>query len=121
VGNLARALLRYRGFSQHGFHIVALFDSDPAKVGQRVEGLEVQPPEKLAEVIAAAHAELAILTVPAEQAQAVADALVAAGIRGVLNFAPAILRLPSTVRLVAVDLAVQLEQLAFLVHLGSAE
>jgi redox-sensing transcriptional repressor len=121
VGNLARALLRYRGFPQQGFHIVALFDADPAKVGQRVEGLEVHAPERLAEVIAASGAELAILTVPAEQAQKAADALVAAGIRGVLNFAPAVLRLPAHVRLVAVDLAVQLEQLAFLVHLGSAE
>ena len=121
VGNLARALLRYRGFQQQGFHIVALFDADPAKVGQRVEGLEVQPPEQLGPVIAATGAALAILTVPSEEAQKAADALVAAGIRGVLNFAPAVLRLPGHVRLVSVDLAVQLEQLAFLVHLGTAE
>jgi redox-sensing transcriptional repressor len=121
VGNLARALLRYRGFPQQGFHIVALFDADPAKVGQRVEGLEIQPPERLPAVLAATGAELAILTVPSEEAQKAADGLVAAGIRGILNFAPAVLRLPATVRLVAVDLAVQLEQLAFLVHLGGAD
>jgi redox-sensing transcriptional repressor len=121
VGNLARALLRYRGFPQQGFHIVALFDSDPAKVGQRVEGLEVQSPEQLTAVIAATGAELAILTVPAEEAQRAADLLTAAGIRGLLNFAPAVLRLPAQVRLVSVDLAVQLEQLAFLVHLQSAD
>jgi redox-sensing transcriptional repressor len=121
VGNLARALLRYRGFQQQGFHIVALFDADPAKLGQKVEGLEVHSPEQLAPLVAATGAELALLTVPAEEAQKAADALVAAGIRGILNFAPAVLRLPGHVRLVAVDLAVQLEQLAFLVHLGSAE
>ena len=121
VGNLARALLRYRGFQQQGFHIVALFDSDPAKVGQRVDGLEVHAPADLPAVIAATGAVLGILTVPAEEAQKVAEALVAAGIRGVLNFAPAVLRLPAQVRLVSVDLAVQLEQLAFLVHLDSAE
>jgi redox-sensing transcriptional repressor len=121
VGNLARALLRYRGFQQQGFHIVALFDSDPAKVGQYVDGLEVYSPDRLPAVIAASGAQLAILTVPSEAAQKAADALVAAGIRGVLNFAPAVLRLPANVRLVAVDLAVQLEQLAFLVHLGSSE
>jgi redox-sensing transcriptional repressor len=121
VGNLARALLRYRGFPQQGFHIVALFDADPAKLGQRVEGLEVCSPDRLGEVIAATGAELAVLTVPAEQAQKVADALVAAGIRGVLNFAPVVLRLPGSVRLVSVDLAVQIEQLAFLVHLGGTD
>jgi len=121
VGNLARALLRYRGFHQQGFEFVALFDADPRKVGQDVEGLQVQSPEKLAEVVAATKAELAVLAVPAESAQAVADAAVAAGIKGILNFAPTTLRLPLHVSLVAVDLAVQLEQLAFLVHLSQNE
>jgi redox-sensing transcriptional repressor len=121
VGNLARALLRYRGFQQRGFRIVALFDADPTKVGQRVDGLEVLPPERLGAVVAATGAELGLLTVPSESAQAVADALVAAGVRGVLNFAPVVLRLPPHVSLVAVDLTVQLEQLAFLVQMGGGE
>ncbi len=120
VGNLARALLRYRGFSQQGFQFVGLFDSDKTKVGQVVEGLAVQAPEKLPEVIAATKAELAVVAVPAEMAQGVADALVAAGIKGILNFAPLTLKLPANVSLVTVDLAVQLEQLAFLVHLSPA-
>src|SRR5262249_49411196 len=85
-GNLARALLRYGGFPQRGFRIVALFDSDPAKVGTQVEGLEVHPTGRMAEVVAATGAELGLLTVPPESAQAVADALVAAGVRGLLNF-----------------------------------
>lgn len=121
VGNLARALLRYRGFQQQGFRIAALFDSDPAKRGQRIDGLEVHGPEEMPAVIAATGAELGLLTVPAEAAQAVADALVAAGIRGVLNFAPVVLRLPPHVSLVSVDLTVQLQQLAFLVQLGASE
>jgi redox-sensing transcriptional repressor len=121
VGNLARALLRYRGFQQQGFRIVALFDADPAKVGQRVDGLEVYGPGQMAEVLAATGAELGLLTVPSEAAQTVADALVAAGIRGLLNFAPVVLRLPPRISLVTVDLAVQLEQLAFLVQLGAPE
>jgi redox-sensing transcriptional repressor len=121
VGNLARALLRYRGFQERGFRIVALFDADPTKVGQRVDGLELFPPERMAEVIAATGAELGLLTVPSEAAQAVADALVAAGIRGLLNFAPVVLRLPPGVSLVSVDLTVQLEQLAFLVQMASCE
>jgi redox-sensing transcriptional repressor len=116
VGNLARALLRYKGFTQRGFQIVALFDSDPAKAGLKVEGLEVYPPEKMATVIAATKAELGLLAVPSDSAQAVADRLVKAGIRGLLNFAPTVLQLPPNVCLVAVDLTVQLEQLAFQVQ-----
>jgi redox-sensing transcriptional repressor len=121
VGNLARALLRYRGFQQRGFRIVALFDADPEKVGKRVDGLEVHAATEMAAVIAATGAELGVMTVPSESAQAVADALVAAGVRGVLNFAPTVLRLPPGVSLVSVDLTVQLEHLAFLVQLGGTE
>lgn len=118
VGNLARALLRYRGFQQQGFRIVALVDADPEKVGQSVDGLTVSGPDRLAELVAATGAELGVLAVPAEAAQGVADTLVAAGIRGILNFAPTVLRLPPGVSLVSVDLTVQLEQLAFLVQGG---
>ncbi len=118
VGNLARALLRYRGFRTQGFEVLALFDADPAKVGERVEGLAVESTDRLAERVRDFGAELAILTVPAEAAQPVADALGAAGIRGVLNFAPVLLKLPPRVKLVSVDLAIQLEQLAFLIQHG---
>ncbi len=118
AGNLARALLRYHGFTQQGFKFVGLFDADPHKIGQEVEGLTVQAPDKLAEVIAKTGAALAVVAVPADTAQQVADSLVAAGIKGILNFAPVMLKLPPHVSLVAVDLAVQLEQLAFLVHLA---
>lgn len=118
VGNLARALLRYRGFQQRGFRIVALFDADPAKVGQRVDGLEVHALTALRPVLAATGAELGLVTVPSEAAQGVADALASAGVRGILNFAPTVLRLPPHVSLVSVDLTVQLEQLAFLVQMG---
>jgi len=121
VGNLARALLRYRGFEEQGFRFVALFDADPQKVGQQVDGLVIRGPDEMPAVVAATGAELGVVTVPAAAAQTVADALVAAGIRGILNFAPTILRLPPGVSLVAVDLAVQLEQLAFLVHLAGNE
>lgn len=118
VGNLARALLRYQGFRAQGFEIVGLFDADPGKVGQVVEGLAVDSVARLGERVNALRAELAVLTVPAEAAQAVADGLVTAGVRGILNFAPVLLRLPPRVRLVTVDLSIQLEQLAFLVRLG---
>jgi redox-sensing transcriptional repressor len=118
IGNLARALLRYRGFEKQGFCFVALFDADPVKVGQFVDGLEIHPLERMAEIIHKNSAELGVVAVPAEAAQTVANALVAAGIRGILNFAPTVLHLPAGVSLVAVDLAIQLQQLAFRVHLG---
>lgn len=119
VGNLARALLRYNGFVDRGFRIVALFDADPAKVGQSVDGLLIHPPGRMPEVIAEAGAELGILTVPAPGVQNVADDLIAAGVRGLLNFAPGVVRVPAGVSVVNVDLTVQLEQLAFLVHLAT--
>ena len=118
VGNLARALLRYRGFEQQGFRFVGLFDADPAKVGQTIDDLEVLPMSRMSAAIAAERAELGVVAVPAPAAQEVCDALVAAGVKGILNFAPTVLRAPSGVSLVNVDLAVQLEQLAFLVHLS---
>jgi redox-sensing transcriptional repressor len=120
VGHLARALLRYRGFSERGFRIVALFDTDPAKIDQRLDDLTIHAFEEMAAVVAATKAELGLVAVPAESAQSVADALVAAGVRGVLNFAPVVLRLPPDVSAVSVDLTIQLEQLAFLVQLGKA-
>lgn len=121
VGNLARALLRYRGFRQQGFRIVGLIDSDPGLVGQEIDGLRVRSVADMPATIAENHAELALLAVPAESAQEAADALVACGIRGILNFAPAVLRLPAGVRIVAIDLAAQLQQLAFLVQTSGAD
>jgi redox-sensing transcriptional repressor len=121
VGNLARALLRYQGFIERGFRFVALFDTDPAKIAETIEGLPVHPLEAMPAVVAATRAELGVLTVPSRAAQSVAEALAAAGIRGVLNFTPQVLRLPAEVSVVSVDLTVQLEQLAFLVQMGGED
>jgi redox-sensing transcriptional repressor len=118
AGNLARALLRYRGFPERGFRIVALFDADPRKVGQRIDGLEILPIADLTRRARALGAELGLVAVPWEAAQEVGEALAAAGARGVLNFAPAVLRLPAGVAVVNVDLTIQLEQLAFQVQAG---
>src|SRR3954451_17166525 len=82
AGNLARALLRYRGFPERGFRVVGLFDADPRKVGQRVEGLEVLPMADLGRRARSAGAELGIVAVPWEAAQEVGEMLVAAGVRG---------------------------------------
>jgi redox-sensing transcriptional repressor len=116
LGNLGRALIKYRGFKDRGFHIVALFDNDPTKVGMDFDGLIVQPTSELAEVVAAKHITLAVLSVPADVAQHLADQLVACGVTGILNFAPMPLNVPPTVNVVGVDLSVQLEHLAYKVQ-----
>ena len=84
-----------------------------------VEGLTIHPPARVTEVIAETGAELGILTVPAHDVQNVADELIAAGVKGLLNFAPGVVRVPAGVSVVNVDLTVQLEQLAFQVHLAA--
>lgn len=113
LGNLGRALLRYRGFRSRGFRIVALFDTDPKKIGYQVDNMRVRAPEDLAAAVQELQISLAILCVPAESAQQVANQVVAAGVTGLLNFAPTALFVPEGVSLVAVDLSVQLEHLAY--------
>jgi redox-sensing transcriptional repressor len=115
LGNLGRALMGYRGFKDQGFRIVAALDVDPAKVGKSVGGLEIQDFSTVAEVVAQLGIRLAIIAVPGPAAQKVADSLVSAGIEGILNFAPITLNLPKTVQTIGVDLAIELEQLAFAV------
>jgi redox-sensing transcriptional repressor len=116
VGNLGRALVRYRGFEKQNFEIVAVFDNDPRVVGTTVGTLAVQPLDDLEESVRKRKIRIAIIAVPAEAAQGVADRLVAAGIRGILNFAPTTIVVPDPVKCCAVDLAVQLEQLTFQVQ-----
>jgi redox-sensing transcriptional repressor len=116
VGSLGDALLRYRGFERLGFTLVAAFDNDPSRIGDAIGGVQVQDVAAMDRVLAALQPELAILAVPADQATDVASRLVAAGISGVLNFAPTTLRLPAAVAVVNVDLASELQLLAFRVR-----
>jgi redox-sensing transcriptional repressor len=115
VGNLGRALLGYRGFESQGFSLAAAFDSDPAKVGTQVEGVEILSIDQLPQIVAERRIELGLVAVPAPFAQAAADLLVAAGVGGIVNFAPVTLALPEGVSQVGVDLARELEQVAFAV------
>ena len=113
AGNIGRAMAGYRGFDRKGFKIVAVFDNDPAKLGRKLGGFTIQPLTEMAEAVQKHSVRLAIIAVPADCAQDIADQLISAGVRGLLNFAPVSLTVPQNVALNTVDMAVQLEQLAF--------
>jgi len=113
VGNLGRALANYRGFRARGFRIVALVDADPAKVGTRVGDLTVEPVEALSRLVTERGVAIGLIATPAAAAQAVADRLVAVGVRAILNFAPAVVVVPPEVSLRKVDLATELSILSF--------
>jgi redox-sensing transcriptional repressor len=112
-GNLGSALFHYKGFGRQGFRIAAVFDDDPAKVNREVGGVPVFSTRDLSREVKARAIQIAIVAVPAESAESVTEALVAAGIRAVLNFAPVRLRVPRDVRLKDVDLSIELETLSF--------
>ncbi len=116
AGHLGMALSAHRGFARKGFRVVAVFDDDKAKIGKRVpslEGVTIQPVEEIARAVREKDIRLAIIAVPGEAAQGVTDRLLAAGVRGLLNFAPVSLDVDTAVAVSSVDLAVQLEQLSF--------
>jgi redox-sensing transcriptional repressor len=113
TGNLGRALLGYKGFGQRGFRLVAAFDIDAEKVGATIEGVSVYHLDALPSFAREHRIRLGMIAVPSAAAQTVADQLVAAGVEGILNFAPVTITLPEHVSLVGVDLAIELEQLSF--------
>jgi redox-sensing transcriptional repressor len=112
-GNLGSALFHYKGFGRQGFRITAIFDNDPAKCGRDVRGVPILATQALAREIKARGIQIAVVAVPADGAQVVTDQLVAAGIKAVLNFAPARIRVPRDVRFKDVDLSIELETLSF--------
>jgi redox-sensing transcriptional repressor len=116
VGNLGHALAGYDGFASRGFRIVALFDADPAKVGERINGLTVRHIDELGTVAAEEAIAIGVIATPAGAAQMVADALVEAGVTSILNFAPCVLSVPPNVDVRKVDLAIELQILSFHEH-----
>jgi redox-sensing transcriptional repressor len=117
IGNLGHALLSYRGFAARGFEIVGLLDCHPDVVGERVDvpgrELIVRPIRDLAELAADRSVHIGVIATPADAAQDVCDRLVAAGVCSILNFAPVVLAVPEGVEVRKVDLAVELQILAF--------
>lgn len=119
AGNLGQALASYEGFSSRGFPIVALVDASPTKVGQVIDGIEVAHIDALPELVERLQISVGIISTPAEAAQDVADALVSAGVRSILSFAPTILQVPDSVPLRKVDVAMELQILSYYQQRGS--
>ena len=113
AGDLGRALLRHRSFRRKGFELVAAFDAAEGVIGTTVGQVTVRPMRELPAVVAEHDAKLAVLAVPPEAAQEATNALCEAGIKGILNFAPASLSTPSGVTVRPVDLSAELEQLTY--------
>lgn len=112
AGKIGAALMAYEDFRRQGFDIVAAVDADPAKVGMTWNGLRVRPDEELEAVLREAI-DIAIIAVPAAPAQGVVDRVVAAGVRGILNFAPTKLNVPEHVELKTVNMSIELEALSY--------
>ncbi len=121
VGNLGRALISYRGFTSRGFAIVGLVDNHPDVIGESITtselgnlvALKVRPLVELETIVGATKAQIGVIATPADCAQGVCDRFVASGIRSILNFAPVVLEVPNGVEVRKVDLAVELQILAF--------
>ncbi|HZP56917.1 MAG TPA: redox-sensing transcriptional repressor Rex [Dehalococcoidia bacterium] len=113
VGQLGRAILAYGGFAPQGFRIVGAFDSDPAVVGEQIGDLRVQPVSELPRVLRDRHVDIGIVSTPAAHAQEVIDALVAGGVRSILNYAPIAAHVPRTVHIKDIDPVLALQSMTF--------
>ena len=113
AGKIGAALAQYRGFRQRGFVILAAYDSNAEKIGRRLEGIPVRDIGQLERDVRQDHPDIAVLTVPAEEAQQVLDRVVKTGIKAVLNFAPTQLQAPADVTVKTVNMAMELEGLSY--------
>ena len=113
AGHLGTALSMYDGFKQRGFKIVGIFDTNSEKIGKLVNGVEIYPLERIEDIAKASEAQIGIIAVPASDAQEVADILIKANLKAILNFAPRVLNVPNDIEVRNVDLSVNLEILTF--------
>ncbi|HET8656279.1 MAG TPA: redox-sensing transcriptional repressor Rex [Longimicrobiaceae bacterium] len=113
AGKIGSALISYRNFRRMGFDILAVFDSDPTKIGQPWGTQTILPDAEMERVLGAERIDIVIVAVPADAAQAVLDRVVGSGVRAVLNFAPVRLRVPDGVAVRNVDMVVEMEGLTF--------
>ncbi len=113
AGNLGRALIQYQGFINRGFRIAMVFDNDSEKIGKPLGSFIVQDIARLGELLPQAGIQIAMLVVPASAAQAVADELIKAGVRAILNYAPAPINVPPDVRVEHIDPAMHLQHMTY--------
>lgn len=113
AGDVGHALANYQGFQNRGFRVAAIFDNNKEKVGQKIGRFVVEDTETMAEKIKAAGIKIAMLTVPASAAQEVADKLIQAGVRAILNYAPISLNVPSNVKVQYIDPSTHLQRMTF--------
>ena len=113
AGKIGAALANYRGFQQRGFQVIAAYDTNAEKVGRTLDGVPVRDMARLEHDLRTEHADIAILTVPGEDAQQIVDRIVRAGVRAILSFAPAQVHVPPDVTLKTMNMAMELEGLSF--------
>jgi len=112
VGNLGSAILAFPGFRTYGFDIVAAFDTDPKKIGRKVKNITIEDVSNL-QTLKKRKISLAIIAVPSNAAQQTADALVKAGVKGILNFSPCYITVPKKVKVTTIDIAMDLARLPY--------
>lgn len=113
AGDLGRALVHYKGFIDRGFRISHAFDSDPKKIGEELEGLVIQPISKLQLIIQENNIRVAMIATPAETAQSVANDMIEAGVRAILNYAPINLNVPDDVQVQYIDPVTHMQRMTY--------
>lgn len=113
AGDLGSAVARYRGFADRGFRIAYVFDSDPEKVGRHLGSFDIYPIDRMQELVSQRRIRIAMIAVPAESAQGVADLLIEAGVRAILNYAPINLNVPEHVHVQYIDPVIHLQRMTY--------
>lgn len=113
AGDMGHALVHYQGFVNRGFRIMMIFDNDKEKVGKKISQFTVEDTDKMVERLKSAGIKIAMLTVPATAAQSVADKLVQAGVKAILNYAPISLNVPSNVKVQYIDPSTHLQRMTY--------
>lgn len=113
AGDIGHALARYQGFANRGFNVVMIFDNDKSKVGEKIGDFTIEDTANLVAKVKSANIKIAMLTIPAPAAQDIADKLVQAGVKAILNYAPINLNVPKDVKVQYIDPATHLQRMTY--------